>query len=101
MTGSIPIGAILPCGSHLSPEAQIARYVRLYGTRSDILLQDVRRLADLGICFGADLYVREVEFLRDTEWAETAEDIIWRRSKLGLRLTTKEIAALDAYLRGA
>jgi len=82
------------------PKAQVARYVKLYGTRSDILLQDVRRLADLGFCFGADLYEREVEFLRDTEWAETAEDIVWRRSKLGLRLTPDEIAALDAYLRG-
>ncbi|MFO0992183.1 MAG: glycerol-3-phosphate dehydrogenase [Hyphomicrobiales bacterium] len=83
------------------PETQVARYVRLYGTRSDILLQDVRRLADLGIGFGADLYEREVEFLRDTEWAETAEDIVWRRSKLGLRMTAKEIAALDVYLRGS
>ena len=81
------------------PEAQVARYVRLYGTRSDILLQDIRRLADLGICFGADLYEREVEFLRDTEWAETAEDIVWRRSKLGLRLSAEEIEVMDAYLR--
>ncbi len=83
------------------PDTQVARYAKLYGTRSDILLQDIRRLADLGICFGADLYEREVEFLRDTEWAETAEDIVWRRSKLGLRLTAKEIGALDAYLRGS
>jgi glycerol-3-phosphate dehydrogenase len=81
------------------PEAQLARYVKLYGTRSDILLQDVRSLADLGICFGADLYEREVEFLRDTEWAETADDIVWRRTKLGLRMTRDEIAALDVYLR--
>ena len=42
------------------PEAQLARYVKLYGTRSDILLQDVRSLADLGLRFGADLYEREV-----------------------------------------
>jgi glycerol-3-phosphate dehydrogenase len=82
------------------PETQVARYVKLYGTRSDILLQDARRVADLGICFGADLYQREVEFLRDTEWAETAEDMVWRRSKLGLRLGVDQIAALDAYLRG-
>jgi glycerol-3-phosphate dehydrogenase len=82
------------------PEAQLARYVKLYGTRSDILLQDVRSLGDLGLCFGADLYEREVEFLRDTEWAETADDIVWRRSKLGLRMTRNEIAALDVYLSG-
>jgi glycerol-3-phosphate dehydrogenase len=82
------------------PEAQLARYVKLYGTRSDILLQDVRNLADLGFCFGANLYEREVEFLRETEWAETADDIVWRRSKLGLRMTRDEIAALDVYLSG-
>ncbi|MBL8905753.1 MAG: glycerol-3-phosphate dehydrogenase [Rhizobiales bacterium] len=83
------------------PQAQLARYVKLYGTRSDILLQDVRRLADLGVCFGADLHEREVEFLRDTEWAETAEDMVWRRSKLGLRMTPGEIARLDSYLTGS
>lgn len=81
------------------PEAQLARYVKLYGTRSDILLQDIRSLVNLGYCFGADLYEREVEFLRDTEWAETADDIVWRRSKLGLRMSPDEIAALDVYLR--
>jgi glycerol-3-phosphate dehydrogenase len=82
------------------PETLLARYVKLYGTRSDILLQDIRSLADLGLRFGADLYEREVEFLRDTEWAETADDIIWRRTKLGLRMTPNEIAALDVYLGG-
>ena len=66
--------------------------------RSDILLRDVRSVADLGFCFGADLYEREVEFLRETEWAETADDIVWRRSKLGLRMMRDEIAALAVYL---
>ena len=80
------------------PEPQIERYVKLYGTRSDMLLQDIRRRDDLGLHFGADLYEREVEFLRETEWAETADDIIWRRSKLGLRLTREEIAGLAEYL---
>ena len=50
---------------------------------------DVKRLDDLGLHFGADLYQREVDFLLGTEWAETAEDIVWRRSKLGLRLSVK------------
>jgi len=80
------------------PETQIARYVRLYGTRSDILLRDMRRVADMGLHFGADLYEREVTFLRETEWAETVEDIVWRRSKLGLRLTRREIDKLAEYL---
>jgi len=80
------------------PAPQIARYVKLYGTRSDILLRDIRSMADLGQTFGADLHEREVEFLRDTEWAETAQDVVWRRTKLGLRLKREEIERLAAYL---
>ncbi len=50
---------------------------------------------DLGQSFGATLTEREVRYLMQTEWACTAEDIVWRRSKLGLRLSPAEIAAID------
>jgi glycerol-3-phosphate dehydrogenase len=80
------------------PERLARRYVRTYGTRARDLLAGARRLADLGRCLGADLYEREVEFLIDTEWARSAEDILWRRTKLGLRLAPAEIDDLQRYL---
>ena len=80
------------------PKEQITRYVQYYGTRAGELLADAHRLDDLGLCFGADLYEKEVEFLRSTEWAVTAEDIVWRRTKLGLRLSADEADKLRTYL---
>jgi len=55
-------------------------------------------MEDLGVCFGADLTEREVTWLRDTEWARTAEDVLWRRSKLGLRFSPDEASALARWL---
>lgn len=81
------------------PESQLRRYVRLYGTRARALLESVRGPADLGTHFGADLHQREVDFLVAAEWASSAEDILWRRTKLGLRLTAAEIARLEGYLQ--
>ncbi|TMJ39037.1 MAG: glycerol-3-phosphate dehydrogenase, partial [Alphaproteobacteria bacterium] len=83
------------------PDPQIARYVRQFGTRASDLLEDVKTLKDLGQHFGADLYQREVDFLIRTEWAAAVDDVIWRRSKVGLRLTGDDIAGLQSYLRVA
>ena len=55
-------------------------------------------MADLGQSFGATLTEREVTYLMSMEWAMTAEDIVWRRSKLGLRLSAAEIAAIDDWI---
>jgi glycerol-3-phosphate dehydrogenase len=81
------------------PEMKADRYVRLYGARSDDLLAGAQSLADLGRHMGADLYQREVDYLMDTEWARNVEDIIWRRSKLGLRLSPVEIGRLASYVK--
>jgi len=54
--------------------------------------------ADLGKRFGADLYEAEVRYLMVHEWAATAEDVLWRRTKRGLRLTREEAKALDEYM---
>jgi glycerol-3-phosphate dehydrogenase len=78
--------------------SQLDRYVRYYGTRSNDLLAGVQNASDLGRCFGADLTQREVDFLVRSEWAVSAEDIIWRRTKLGLRLTPAEVDDLSNYL---
>jgi glycerol-3-phosphate dehydrogenase len=80
------------------PQRQARRYVRTYGTRARDLLTGMRGIEDLGQCLGADLYEREAEFLIDTEWARSAEDILWRRTKLGLRLAPAEIENLQRYL---
>ncbi|RIK84314.1 MAG: glycerol-3-phosphate dehydrogenase [Hyphomicrobiales bacterium] len=77
------------------------RLVRLYGTRAAVLLEDARSLADLGRCFGADLYEAEVRYLMAQEWAATADDVLWRRTKLGLRVCAEEAAALDAFMQAA
>ncbi|MEQ8941314.1 MAG: glycerol-3-phosphate dehydrogenase [Roseitalea porphyridii] len=74
------------------------RLVRAYGTCARTMLGDARRIDDLGEAFGATLTEREVCWLMDTEYAVTAEDVVWRRSKLGLRLGADRIAAIDAFM---
>lgn len=80
------------------PPAQLSRYVRLYGSRSRALLDGVTRPAELGEHLGHDLYQREVDFLVETEWAVGLDDVIWRRTKLGLRLQPAELGRLADYL---
>jgi glycerol-3-phosphate dehydrogenase len=78
--------------------ATAERLVHLYGTRVWTLLRGVRSAGDLGRSFGADLTVREVAYLMAGEWAETAADVVWRRTKLGLRMTAAEVQTLDAWM---
>jgi glycerol-3-phosphate dehydrogenase len=80
------------------PEPLALRYARSYGTRVERLLGNANALTDLGACYGADLYEREVAYLITNEWARTAEDILWRRSKLGLRIRPAAVARLEARL---
>jgi glycerol-3-phosphate dehydrogenase len=79
----------------------VARLCRAYGSRIGAVLEGVRNPQDLGRDFGAGLSEREVDYLIAQEWAATAEDILWRRSKLGLRFTREQTAALDDHLAGA
>ena len=83
------------------PPELAQRYARLYGTRARPLLANARSLAALGACLGADLYEREVDFLRATEWASTADDILWRRTKTGLFLDREQRALLVRRIEGA
>jgi glycerol-3-phosphate dehydrogenase len=78
--------------------AQANRLAHAYGTRATKVLGSAKTLADLGKSFGAGLTEREVRYLMAVEWARTAEDIVWRRSKLGLRLTPDEIAGVDDWI---
>jgi glycerol-3-phosphate dehydrogenase len=76
-------------------EATATRLTRAYGTRATEILGDAR---SLGRVFGADLSEREVDWLVQTEWARTAQDILWRRSKLGPRFAPEDVSALEDHL---
>ncbi len=77
----------------------LRRLARQYGTRAATLLGSAKRMEDLGEIFGSDLSRREVDYLVDNEWARTAEDILWRRTKLGLRVGRSDRERLDGYLQ--
>jgi glycerol-3-phosphate dehydrogenase len=77
------------------------RLVRAYGSRVERLLENIDRPEDLGACFGADLTAAEVRYLMRKEWAQTTDDVLWRRSKLGLRFSQGEIAALERFMAEA
>ena len=74
------------------------RYAHAYGSRIERLLGSAAALADLGRELLPALYEREVEYLWREEFARTAEDILWRRSKLGLHLQGADLAPLEGWL---
>ncbi len=76
------------------------RLVRAYGTEARAILGRARTVADLGLDFGATLTEAELRWLMRREYARRAEDVLWRRSKLGLRLSTDQIQALDDWMQG-
>jgi glycerol-3-phosphate dehydrogenase len=78
--------------------AHANRLAHAYGTRASKVLGHAKSFDDLGQSFGATLTAREVMYLMSSEWALTADDIVWRRSKLGLRLSPAEIAAIDDWI---
>jgi glycerol-3-phosphate dehydrogenase len=79
-------------------DSHAERLVRAYGTRVENVLKDASRLDDLGQRFGADLTAAEVRYLMQTEWAQSADDVLWRRSKLGLRFSQAQRAALEDFM---
>jgi glycerol-3-phosphate dehydrogenase len=62
------------------------------------MIGEARGIADLGRHFGAGLYETELRWLRDREFARTAEDVLWRRTKLGLVMSEGEAAAVEKWL---
>ena len=79
-------------------EKHARRLVRAYGTDSALILGDASSKDDLGKDVGATLTEREVRWLMDKEYARAAQDVVWRRSKLGLKMTVDQIEALDAWM---
>jgi glycerol-3-phosphate dehydrogenase len=82
-------------------QAHARRLVTAYGTRVKLVLEGVAREADMGPRFGADLTGIELRYLMRHEWAQTADDVLWRRSKLGLHLSKDDAAAVERFMTGA
>ena len=78
--------------------AHARRLARHYGTTARAILGDATSASDLGRDFGATLTEAELDHLMRCEWARTAADVAWRRTKLGLRLTPAEMETLDAAM---
>lgn len=76
----------------------LKRLLRAYGTRIGNVLDRAETVEDLGQHYGAGLYQTEVDYLIKTEFARTADDILWRRSKIGLRMTASEVSELETHL---
>ena len=75
-----------------------ARLVRTYGTEARAWLGDAATAADLGQDFGATLTEAELRWMVTREYAVTAEDVVWRRTKQGLRLDSDQIKAIDVWM---
>lgn len=78
--------------------AMAYRLARAYGTRLEVVLDGARALSDLGEHFGAGLTEAEVSYLRTREWARSAQDILWRRTKLGLHVSPAQAQRLELHL---
>ena len=76
----------------------VRRLVSAYGTRVDRVLGNAKSPDDLGMRLGADLTAAEVRYLIRNEWAQSADDVLWRRSKLGLRFSDAQRADLDRFM---
>ena len=81
------------------PFPVLQRYVRTYGTKSYVLLNRIRSFQAMGEDFSHGLYAREVDYLVEKEWARTDEDILWRRTKLGLVIGDEKTTRLKEYLK--
>ncbi|WP_300014014.1 glycerol-3-phosphate dehydrogenase [uncultured Roseobacter sp.] len=75
------------------------RLVRAYGTEAWDVMAGAETEADMGQGFGASLTEREIRWLQKNEYARTAEDVVWRRNKLGLRLTKEQIAEVETFMQ--
>lgn len=79
----------------------VYRLARAYGTLAPEILGDARSAGDLGRSFCAGLTEAELNYLAEREWAMSAENVVWHRSKLGLRLSEAEVEEIDAFMKAA
>ena len=83
---------------YLSPD-WARRLLRQYGTETKKILNNTQQLSDLGRHFGCHITERELRWSIANEWTQNAEDFIWRRTKLGLKLTKKQIEEIDNFIQ--
>ena len=81
------------------PEVLLYRYARSYGARTRELLRGFKKLSDMGEYLGDDVYEAEISYLVNVEWAMTSDDILWRRSKLGLHVSDKTRKNIQKILK--
>ncbi|MCA0403113.1 MAG: glycerol-3-phosphate dehydrogenase [Proteobacteria bacterium] len=84
---------------HWLPAELRKRYLASYGSLAEIFLKNCHEIKDLGVQFSEDLYQIEVDYLIQNEWATSTEDILWRRTKLGLNFKQEQLIRLDDYLK--
>jgi len=102
--GEIPDGDYAAFLSNVSskyswlPQRTLMRLARSYGSRIALILENASSIGHLGVDFGSGLYQAEVEYLRNIEFAKTPEDILWRRTKLGLHATEATIESLALWM---
>jgi glycerol-3-phosphate dehydrogenase len=77
----------------------VQRLVRAYGTRAWKIVGHARTVDDLGRNFGLSLFECEVAYLMDHEWAKSAEDVIWRRTKLGITMDRQQVSDLETWMQ--
>ena len=80
------------------PVELVERYARHYGSRVFDILKDCHSKSDLGIEFSPELYQVEVDYLVEREYARSAADVIWRRTRQGLRMNASQVNNLDTYI---
>lgn len=93
------VAALATAHPFLTPE-QAVRMTRFYGTEALAMLAGARDASALGRDFGAGLTEAELDHMQRNEWALTAEDVLWRRSKLGLRLDRRQVQAIRDSMSG-
>jgi glycerol-3-phosphate dehydrogenase len=99
MTGLAALTADLARDYPFLSPATIDRIARAYGTQARVWLGDATDRAGLGLDFGHGLSEAEVRHMMNREWAQTSEDMLWRRSKLGLRLDPAQVERLEQWIR--
>jgi glycerol-3-phosphate dehydrogenase len=104
--GDFPVDGLAALSDELAAECPFLapshadRLVAIYGTRAKTILAGARAPSDLGISFGATLTEAELRYLMTLEWAQTAEDVLWRRTKLGLAVTADQAAGIVQFMAG-
>ncbi|MBW9088518.1 glycerol-3-phosphate dehydrogenase [Rhizobium wenxiniae] len=100
VTGAVDEERRLMAAYPFISQRHASRLVKCYGTDAGAILGDAKSIEELGRHFGGTLYEAEVRWSIEKEWAQTAEDVLWRRTKQGLFLTAEEARGLEEYMAG-